>query len=205
MPTSETGRPRPRTRNAGATRAVLVGASVSHFTEEGFARTSVDRVVAGLDLTKGAAYHHFKDKTQLFEAAFEFVQARFSEQLGAAVSGLVDPDTILATSLDQYLTACRDPSFLRIAVLEAPAALGWERWKEMEAPHLLGVLRAALAKRSGDPGAASSAGLCRGLQRNDRRRPGAEHREPGPGGLGAPPPGRSDPGHGTGAGPVTGR
>jgi len=157
MPTSETGRPRPRTRNAGATRATLVGASVSHFTEEGFARTSVDRVVAGLDLTKGAAYHHFKDKTQLFEAAFEFVQARFSEQLGAAVSGLVDPDTILATSLDQYLTACRDPSFLRIAVLEAPAALGWERWKEMEAPHLLGVLRAALAKRSGDPGAASSA------------------------------------------------
>jgi AcrR family transcriptional regulator len=172
MPSKKTEVSEPKSRNAVLTRQRILEAAVAQFAEEGFAKASIDRIVEAVDLTKGAVYHHFKDKSQLFEAAFLAVEDRFSERLQAGLRGVDDPRVRLTIGIDLFLAACRDPQFLRVAVLEAPAALGWERWRQLEEDYFLGVVTASLAAQYGEVaagdlapmvvGAASAAGLALG-------------------------------------------
>jgi AcrR family transcriptional regulator len=170
MPPTKPDGAKPRTRNAEATRRAVVEAAVGQFAEEGYAKASIDRIVDALAMTKGAVYHHFKDKAQLFEAAFSYVELRFREKLDAGLEGISGARPRLSTSVDLFLVACRDPSYLRIAVLEAPAALSRERRKELGGDHLLGEIANDLASLRGDQdrssgaaalvfGAASAAGI----------------------------------------------
>jgi AcrR family transcriptional regulator len=149
MHSTRTGTEGRRSRNAETTRAAIVHAAVSQFAKEGFTNASIDRIAAEAQVTKGAVYHHFRDKAQLFEAAFVAVEDGFLERLEAGTSGIDDSRKLLATAIDLFLVSCRDATFLRIAVLEAPAALGWNRWKELEGHYLLGFVSTALAGLSG--------------------------------------------------------
>jgi AcrR family transcriptional regulator len=149
MHSNRTGTGGRRSRNAETTRAAILHAAVSQFAEEGFANASIDRIAGEAQVTKGAVYHHFKDKAKLFEAAFVAVEDGFLERLEAGTSGVDDSRKLLAMGVDLFLASCRDATFLRIAVLEAPAALGWERWKELEGHYLLGFVSTALAGLSG--------------------------------------------------------
>jgi AcrR family transcriptional regulator len=148
-----------RRRNAETTRAAIVHAAVSQFAEEGFANASIDRIAGQAEVTKGAVYHHFKDKAQLFEAAFVAVEDGFLEKLEAGTNGIRDPRKLLATGIDLFLASCRDATFLRIAVLEAAAALGWDRWKELEARYLVGFVSTALTGLNGEKADSASAPL----------------------------------------------
>ncbi len=150
MHSNRTGTEGRRSRNAETTRAAIIHAAVSQFAKEGFANASIDRIAAEAQVTKGAVYHHFKDKAQLFEAAFVAVEDGFVERLEAGTSGIDDSQKRLATGIDVFLASCRDATFLRIAVLEAPAALGWNRWKELEGHYFLGFVSTALAGGSED-------------------------------------------------------
>jgi AcrR family transcriptional regulator len=149
MHPNRTGTEGRRSRNAETTRAAIVQAAVTQFAQQGFANASIDRIAGEAQVTKGAVYHHFKDKAQLFEAAFVAVEDGFLERLEAGTSGMDDSRKLLAMGLDLFLASCRDATFLRIAVLEAPAALGWDRWKELEGQYLLGFVSSALAGLSG--------------------------------------------------------
>jgi AcrR family transcriptional regulator len=170
MPATKPAGAKPRPRNAEATRKAVVEAAIAQFAEEGYAKASIDRIVDALSMTKGAVYHHFKDKAQLFEAAFGEVELRFRQTLDAGLGGIDDARQRLATGVDLFLAACRDPAFLRIAVLEGPAELSRERWKELGGDHLLGGIAEILTSLHGDParssgaaglvlGAASAAGI----------------------------------------------
>ena len=70
MHPNRTGTEGRRSRNAETTRAAIVQAAVTQFAQQGFANASIDRIAGEAQVTKGAVYHHFKDKAQLFEAAF---------------------------------------------------------------------------------------------------------------------------------------
>ncbi len=142
-PTPTDGRP-PRRRNAPATRQALVRAAIAQFTRDGFAKASIDRVAAAANVTKGAVYHHFADKEQLFEGAFIAVEDRFFGKLEVDTRGVDEPRALLGACIDRFLIQCHEPEFLRITVLEAPAALGWDRWKELEGRYLLGKVAAVL-------------------------------------------------------------
>jgi len=143
----KTTEPEPSSRRAVtkvATRSVIVDAAIAEFTDIGFARSSLDRVAAAADVTKGAVYHHFNDKEALFDAAFVTLEDRFTAKLTAAVDGVDDPRGKLAAGIDLLLVECTDPTFRRIAVLEAPGVVGWERWREVERRAFLGLALAAL-------------------------------------------------------------
>jgi AcrR family transcriptional regulator len=159
-----------RSRDAVATRKALVDAAIAQFAEEGFARASIDRIAKAADLTKGAVYHHFADKEQLFEGAFTALEDRFLEKLGSGTDGIDAPRPRLVATIDLFLAQCRQPDYLRIAVVEAPAALGWERWKELGERYFAGRVSTALDSLYGSDGtdpaaagllvaAASAAGL----------------------------------------------
>ena len=116
-----------------ATRAALLDSALRHFTERGFAATSLDDVVREARVTKGALYHHFKGgKLALFEAVFEEVDLRLAEQIMAQVPPDAGPWEVVHAGLDAYLEGCADPVVRRIMFQEGPVALGWARWRELD-------------------------------------------------------------------------
>ncbi len=133
-----------REEYAETTRAAIVQAAVERFAAEGFAKTTMDEVAETARVTKGAVYHHFKDKAELFEAVFVVMEERLLAKVEAGVTGIDDPWELMAVGVDLFLAECSEDDFRRIAIQEAPAALGWARWKEIEERYFLGLVTAAL-------------------------------------------------------------
>ena len=137
----------PRTAQGAATRAALVDAGRRLFGERGFADTSLDDVVADAGVTKGALYHHFRGKEDLFAAVYEEVQREVSDQV---VTEFLRPDAweALHVGCDLWIDAHLDPAVQRIAMRDARAVLGWETVRAVEtkfgAVPLRGVLRRAV-------------------------------------------------------------
>jgi AcrR family transcriptional regulator len=127
------------------TRAAILDAAEQLFGENGFDATTVDTVAQTAAVAKGAVYHHFKDKADLFEAVFENVAARLAgavaESIGPAQGGL---DGLMA-STRTFFSQCSDPHIMRIVLKDAPAALGYDRWKEIDARHFSGLVAFGLA------------------------------------------------------------
>jgi len=135
--------PSRREEYAQATRAAIVAAAVSCFAAEGYARTSIDAVAEAARVTKGGVYHHFQDKAALFEAAVVVMEDRLLAAIQARVEGL-DGWELVAAGIDTYLEACGEEDFRRIALEDAPSALGWERWKALDEQYFLGTATALL-------------------------------------------------------------
>jgi len=134
-----------REEYAETTRAAIMDAAVERFTADGFPRTSMDTIAEAARVTKGAVYHHFRDKAELFEAVFVLMEQRLLAKVTSGVAGVTDPWALMARGIDIFLEECGEADFRRIALEEAPAALGWARWKETEEKYFLGLVSGALA------------------------------------------------------------
>ncbi len=89
-------------------------------------------------MTRGALYHHFADKRDLFRAVHEQLEAELVEQSRAARDGRRRRSRRGAPHRRaQLLDACEDPSFARITLIDAPAVLGWEEWRRIDEEHAL--------------------------------------------------------------------
>jgi AcrR family transcriptional regulator len=134
-----------KAEQAGATRAALLATGRRLFAERGYAATSTESLVAEAGVTRGALYYHWADKQALFEAVFEEVERELVEDLVVKLGDVGDdPVAVLRRGVDVFLDACLDPAVQRIALVDAPAVLGWERYREIEQAYGLGVARAAL-------------------------------------------------------------
>ena len=123
-----------------ATRRRILDAARELFAERGWAATSIDEVVNAAGVTKGALYHHFRDKTDVLRAVYEEQEQRSIEGLLALGGEYADPLDALRAGCRAFLTACLDPTFRKIALVEAPAGLGWEEWREIDARYGFGLL-----------------------------------------------------------------
>jgi AcrR family transcriptional regulator len=137
-----------RDENAAATRAAIVAAAVTRFAANGFSATTVDEIAAEARVTKGGVYYHFDDKATLFEAAFCAVEERLLERLAARVAGMTMSWELVAVGIDDYLAACCEDAFRRIALEDAPGALGWPRWRQLEERFFLGTATTLLEELS---------------------------------------------------------
>ncbi|MCX2734363.1 TetR/AcrR family transcriptional regulator [Saccharopolyspora sp. NFXS83] len=138
-----TARPR-RVEHTESTRQALVDSAVVLFTKKGYAGTSLDEIAKRARVTKGALYHHFNGKQALFEAAFEEVETQVVRRLSAELFGSGNIWETVRAGLREFLKVCLEPSYQRIVVHEAPAVMGWERWREAEERFTFGVIREAL-------------------------------------------------------------
>ena len=141
-PTSEG--PGRREAEARATREALIGAALDLFTERGYAKVGTEEIVARAKVTRGALYHHFDDKRDLFRAVFERVEADLMERIGAMMQGADDPYDLMVSGMRAFLDACEEPAVKQISLTDAPAVLGWQEWREIDNRHGLGLTRAAL-------------------------------------------------------------
>jgi AcrR family transcriptional regulator len=132
----------PGGRMAEVARA-LVQAARRLFSRRGYTTVSLDEICARARVTKGAFYHHFGNKEDLFVAVLEEVEGDFVRAGSSAVTSERDLAAVLLTAGRAFLEVCARPENRRI-VVEAPAVLGWQRCREVEGDHALGLLRAAL-------------------------------------------------------------
>ena len=127
-----------------ATRAVLVSTARRLFAERGYAGVGTEEIVRSAGVTRGALYHHFAGKAELFAAVFEELEREMAERLATRALTRSDPLEALEAGLEMFLHICLEPEVQRIALLDAPSVLGWEAWREIEARHGLGLIELAL-------------------------------------------------------------
>jgi AcrR family transcriptional regulator len=134
-----------------ATTAALLDAARELFARDGYDATSLDAVAARANMTKGAVYHHFAGKRQLFEAVFTREVEQLATPLVEAYARKKDPWEAFKAGCRAFLDECLDPDLQRIVLLDALAAIGWEQVRRLEAPLLdmmqLGIAQAAEAGR----------------------------------------------------------
>jgi AcrR family transcriptional regulator len=114
------------------TRATLIGVARELFAEHGYAGAATEEVVQRAGVTRGALYHHFRDKQDLFEAVFVDIQQETREHIRAAYRAEHDPWQMFRAGFDEYLNRSMEPAIQRITLIDAPAVLGWDRWRELD-------------------------------------------------------------------------
>jgi len=127
-----------------ATREALVAAARPHFAEHGYAAVSTDQIARAAGVTRGALYHQFAGKEELFAAVFDQVEGEIADRLAARLANADEPLAVLRDGIDGWLEACAEPEVHRIVLIEAPAALGWERWREIGRRYGVGLVEAAV-------------------------------------------------------------
>jgi AcrR family transcriptional regulator len=132
---------------AGATRAALIAAARRLFTERGYDGVGTEEIVRAAGVTRGALYHHFGGKADLLEAVYEKLEAESTERVARVVLGseLESPLEAMKAGIEAFLDECAEPELQRIALHDAPAVLGWDRWREIAAANGLGLIEASLS------------------------------------------------------------
>jgi AcrR family transcriptional regulator len=121
-----------RAQYSASTKRALVDVAEELFTENGYAAASLDAIVAGARVTKGALYHHFSGKQALFEAVFERVETDAARSIQKALKGKKDPWEKALAGLRAFLAVVQEPRYRRIVIQEGPSVLGYERYREQE-------------------------------------------------------------------------
>ena len=128
-----------------ATRRQLVTTARTLFGGRGYAGVGTEEIVRAAGVTRGALYHQFRDKADLFAAVAEQVEAEITDRIAAgAAEAAADPMDALRAGARLFLDACAEPDVERIILLDAPSVLGWEAWRDLAARYGLGLVQLAL-------------------------------------------------------------
>ena len=128
------------------TRKVLLQAARELFTERGYANTTTQEIVERAEVTRGALYYHFRNKTDVFRAVFEDISldvvAQVTSAVQAAQGDLWERFCRVATAA--YLDACLDPAVQRIMLIDAVSVLGLKEKYALDEKHTIGFVHSAL-------------------------------------------------------------
>ncbi len=136
---------RTQAERLAATRAALLKEARAIFATAGYEAAATEEIVKRAKVTRGALYHHFKDKRDLFEAVVEEVARGIATTIDDTAVPARSPLETLVEGMRAFLDACLDPAVRRIYLIDAPAVLGWHRWREIDAPHGVRSLREGIA------------------------------------------------------------
>jgi AcrR family transcriptional regulator len=132
-------------RHAAATRTALMRVARRLFATRGYAGTATEELVSRAGVTRGALYHHFRDKEDLFFAVFDAEQKKLAARAAEAAAAAPDPWQGMVAAADAFLDACLDPAVQRIVLIDAPAVLGIERWREADRGYYLDGVKTLIA------------------------------------------------------------
>ena len=149
---------RTQAQRSEATRSALIDVARRLFAARGYEAVGTEEIVRAAGVTRGALYHHFGGKAELFEAVYERLEAESTERVARIVLGseMESPLEAMRAGVEAFLDECAEPELQQIALRDAPAVLGWDRWREIAAANGLGLIEASL-------GAAIEAGEVRQL------------------------------------------
>jgi AcrR family transcriptional regulator len=127
-----------------ATRAHLIEVATRLFAARGYEATSIEAVLAESGVSRGSLYHHFPGKDALFLAVLEDVGAGVEAQVRATMEAASDPVAGLRAAALAWVKLSGDQVVQQIMLIDAPAVLGWQRWRELDEQGPLGVIKAVL-------------------------------------------------------------
>jgi AcrR family transcriptional regulator len=134
---------RTQAQRRAATRRALLDAARSMFAEKGYHGTAAEEIVRRAGMTRGALYHHFEDKKDLFRAVVDEMEGEIDEEIEAAERAQPDlPEAVMA-GYRAFVDAVLDPEMRRTFFMEGPSVLGWE-WREIDARHAVGKIEEGL-------------------------------------------------------------
>lgn len=141
-----------RVRDPEHTRRALLDAARAELVQHGFSATTTVAIVRRAGLTRGALYHHFDGLVELFAAVVEELLAEIDSSVRLATRRTRTPLGALRRGIHEYLRCCTRDDVRRIVLVDGPAALGWERWHELDARIAAGPTLAAVtaAMRAGE-------------------------------------------------------
>jgi AcrR family transcriptional regulator len=117
---------------AAATRTRLVDAARQLFAARGYAATGTEAVLEAVQLGRGALYHHFADKAELFEAVCFLLATEAGAAIDQATARVDDPLDALVRGSIAWVDYATSPGVRRILLLDAPTVLGLQRWEELD-------------------------------------------------------------------------
>jgi AcrR family transcriptional regulator len=147
MPTAG---PPPKSRReeyADATRQALIAAAGELFTSEGYQQVGIETIARSARVTRGAFYHHFADKAELFDALVESLQADAASKVSSAAAAAPAARRVSA-GIREFLEVCTEPAYRQLVIETAPAVLGQARCREIEEAHVYGLLIGALTNQT---------------------------------------------------------
>jgi AcrR family transcriptional regulator len=127
-----------------ATRAHLIDVATRLFATHGYDGTSIETVLAESGVSRGSLYHHFQSKDALFWAVLESVGTRVGLQAVEEARDAADPIAALRIGCLAWIRLAVDPVVQQIMLIDAPAVLGWQRYRELDEQTALVTIRAAL-------------------------------------------------------------
>src|SRR3954447_15324118 len=133
-----------RVQQSEATRRKLLRVGRDLFTRNGFSDVPTEEIVRRAGVTRGALYHHFRDKRDLFAAVVEQVEQEVLERVAAVALSEEDAWERQRAAIGAYLDVCLEPAVQRIVLTDAPSVLGLAAWREIEAKYGLALVRAGL-------------------------------------------------------------
>ncbi|WP_026928897.1 TetR/AcrR family transcriptional regulator [Glycomyces tenuis] len=133
---------------SAATRAALIAAGRTLFAQHGFAGVGTEAIVREASVSRGALYHQFGDKTELFAAVLDEVEHEIAQELVAAAGTSGDGDFVelMLETFTAWLDACQTPHVQRIVLIDGPSVLGWARWRAICQHHVLGLVEGMLSE-----------------------------------------------------------
>jgi AcrR family transcriptional regulator len=141
----------PRAEKGEATRARLIEIAADLFGRRGYEATSIEEVLERAGVSKGALYHHFPSKEALFEAVYRTGEQLSMEEVAKAAMKETEPLDMLRAGCQAWLDLVMDPHVQRVALIDGPAVLGWQRWREIDEEYAFGLTKKAL-QRAADAG-----------------------------------------------------
>jgi AcrR family transcriptional regulator len=131
-------------RREATRNAILVAAQI-RFGSLGYGSVTVDEIAADAKVAKGAIYHHFATKADLFEVVLRGVAYQILSQVQATLMQQSDIIAAMFAGNRAFFSACANPQFAQIFLKDGPAVLGWHRWREIDADHFGGMVRQGLS------------------------------------------------------------
>lgn len=147
-----------RDRNATATRSAILEAGREIFSQYPYSAVSGLQVCDRAGVTRGALQHHFGTKLGLFMAVFEDLQRGVYLHVVDSVHQQPEPWQRIRTGIAAYLDSSSQSTYQTIVLKQGPAAIGWERWRRLDAEHYANLTRefaAMLASEKADDRASS--------------------------------------------------
>lgn len=133
-----------KTDQGRATRERLVAVARDLFAERGYEGTSIEAVLEKADVSRGALYHHFQGKEGVFAGVLDDLYNSIDARVAAATAGQQSAAAALRAGSLEWLRIASERSVGRILLIDAPAVLGWRRWREMDEARTLSSIRRAL-------------------------------------------------------------
>ena len=129
---------------SASTRAKLIRAGRTLFARKGYAAVGTEEIVRRAGVTRGALYHQFATKQDLFLAVYETVESDLTARVASGLGEVAGPLEAMRAGSRLFLKECQAPEVQRIVLIDGPAVLGWERWREVAARYGLGLIEGVL-------------------------------------------------------------